>query len=143
MTYSTIIKDFFKSPQNRDLDNFFESMYCLVGKLKQNGLTIDTMNEEIVRETAKNMLHPDTHDFLTVNFEHYLIYYFKFLLDLDYDYEQTNKFIEIINEKQPVEATNDCDDPIDCLQPSDFQDKQYVIGIDYMIHPDMWCEVIG
>ena len=127
MDYLGLIKTFFEAPEHRTLNNFFETIYCLTSSLKKQGLTKKNITQEIIDEMTVGFLNKNVKTVYKIKFGHYLIYYLGFLMDLDYDYEHTEKFDKImtnkINNKLKVEETEVT--PIDKLEQSDFKPKEY------------------
>lgn len=126
MNYLELVKIFFDTPHHCSLNNFFETMYCLVSMLKKQGIEKEMITQEIVDVIADGILNPKVTKVFRVRFNNYIIYYLGFLMDLDYDYECTEKFDKIMTDYQKIEEEpKEIEGSINTLNPEDFKKKEY------------------
>lgn len=126
MNYLESVKIFFDTLHHRSLNNFFETMYCLVSMLKKQGIEKEMITQEIVDAIVDGVLDPKITKVFRIRFSNYTIYYLGFLMDLDYDYECAEKFDEIMTNYQKIEEEpKEIEEPIDGLNPEDFKKKEY------------------
>lgn len=117
MSYTSIIKDFFKENPVKNVDNIFYDLYYLVKYMKSKGFSDKNVDESIIQSITDGFLGSNTSKIYTIKFNTYITYYLKYFLDIIKNDGQIKVKEEPVKEKVKEDVYK--------LKPEDFKEKEY------------------